>query len=100
MFTDSRLVLAAIKGLSVQIGELTGKFDSLITTIQAIALKTGVSSSGSFLMNNDLKLPFNDMASFQDFNKKLEDNVFCEEFVSFEYKHLNTRYTLNFFYYN
>ena len=81
-FIDTNLILAALKGLSVQFQELINKQDAQESLLQAIATKVGLSSSKGFITKNNLKIPFKGIEEFIEFDTKLENDMFREEFVS------------------
>lgn len=80
--SDTCLLLAAIKGLSVQVEEICSKQDSTLGLIQSLILKNGLSKAKGFVVNNDLNLPFTSIEEFDEFNTKLEDQKFCDDFIS------------------
>ncbi|XP_043484694.1 uncharacterized protein LOC122512728 [Leptopilina heterotoma] len=80
--SDTCLLLAAIKGLSVQVEEICSKQDSTLGLIQSLILKNGLSKAKGFVVNNSLNLPFTNMEEFDEFNTKLQEQQFCDDFMS------------------
>ena len=75
-------MLAAIKGIIVVQNEILNRQDAQDDLLRALATKAGlIPSTKGFISNNNLELPFSDLSKFDEFNEKLHDDQFKNEFV-------------------
>lgn len=84
--TDTQLILANMKGLSVQFQEHSDRLDSITSTLNTSDTKAGLVFSGGFISVHNLDLLFKEITMFKNFNVKLDDDEFREDFISFTAK--------------
>ena len=81
-FIDTRLILQELKDIKIEAVETKNRLRRIEVILESILKKDDLSKS-SFIIDNQLNVPFKDIAEFTKFNEKLSaDQQFRLHFVS------------------
>ena len=83
-FSDSQRILQGLKEINVEISETRNRLGRMEGMLERILTKLGSESKRSFIIDNNLNLPFDNIDEFFLFDEKLAtDQQFKLDFVSF-----------------
>lgn len=86
IFSDMKYLLSSLKGYGILLQEISNRLDSQEAILRTLSREKGLPTVNSMTSDLGLNLPFNDIVEFTEFNTKLEDQKFREDFVSLNRK--------------
>ncbi|XP_043485176.1 uncharacterized protein LOC122513014 [Leptopilina heterotoma] len=79
---DMKYLLSSLKGYGILLQEISNRLDSQEAILRTLSREKGLPTVNSMTCDLGLNLPFNDIVEFTEFNTKLEDQKFREDFIT------------------